>query len=200
MNAFSFFIPHNSKIVSLEDTREIQIPHKNWLPVQTRQSSSMTDRGNIDLFDLLKASLRQRPEYIIVGEVRGSEAQTLFQAMNSGHTTLSTLHAGTIEEALNRLTNEPINVPPAMFGALDLIVVQTFHYRDGKMIRRCDAIHEILLNENGKLKWNTLYEYDPANDGFSRKFSYSHTLRAIQYMHNWTDSELLYQLTIRKTV
>lgn len=198
MNAFSFFIPHNSKIVSLEDTREIQIPHKNWLPVQTRQASSMTDRGTIDLFDLLKASLRQRPEYIIVGEVRGSEAQTLFQAMNSGHTTLSTLHAGTIEEALNRLTNEPINVPPAMFGALDLIVVQTFHYREGRMIRRCDAIHEILLSEGDRLKWNTLYEYNPSNDGFLRKFTSSHTLKAIQYMHNWTDSELVYQLQLRK--
>ncbi|MBN1167079.1 MAG: type II/IV secretion system ATPase subunit [Methanospirillaceae archaeon] len=198
MNAFSFFIPHNSKIVSLEDTREIQIPHKNWLPVQTRQASSMTDRGTIDLFDLLKASLRQRPEYIIVGEVRGSEAQTLFQAMNSGHTTLSTLHAGTIEEALNRLTNEPINVPAAMFGALDLIIVQTFHYREGRMIRRCDAIHEILLSEGGHLRWNTLYEYNPAEDGFLRKFTHSETLRAIQYMHNWDDAELQYQLDLRK--
>lgn len=198
MNAFSFFIPHNSKIVSLEDTREIQIPHKNWLPVQTRQASSMTDRGTIDLFDLLKASLRQRPEYIIVGEVRGSEAQTLFQAMNSGHTTLSTLHAGTIEEALNRLTNEPINVPAAMFGALDLIIVQTFHYREGRMIRRCDAIHEILLSEGGHLRWNTLYEYNPVEDGFLRKYTHSETLRAIQYMHNWDDAELQYQLDLRK--
>jgi flagellar protein FlaI len=103
--------------------------------VQTRVSNSYNDRGTVDLFDLLKASLRQRPEYIIVGEVRGNEAQTLFQAMNSGHTTLSTLHAGNIEEALNRLTNEPINVPPAMFGALNLMVIQTFHYRGGKMIR-----------------------------------------------------------------
>jgi Type IV secretory pathway, VirB11 components, and related ATPases involved in archaeal flagella biosynthesis len=168
MNAFSFFIPHNSKIVSLEDTREIQIPQKNWLPVQTRVSNSFNDRGSVDLFDLLKASLRQRPEYIIVGEVRGSEAQTLFQAMNSGHTTLSTLHAGNIEEALNRLTNEPINVPPAMFGALNLMVIQTFHYRAGRMIRRCDAIHEIVLGEGDKVNWNTLYEYDPKKDSFKK--------------------------------
>lgn len=197
MNAFSFFIPHNSKIVSLEDTREIQIPQKNWLPVQTRASSSSNDRGNVDLFDLLKASLRQRPEYIIVGEVRGNEAQTLFQAMNSGHTTISTLHAGNIEEALNRLTNEPINVPPAMFGALNLMVIQTFHYRDGRMIRRCDAIHEILLGEGDKVKWNTLFEYVPENDSFRRVYNKSKTLKTIQYMHNWSDEEIQYQLDLR---
>jgi flagellar protein FlaI len=197
MNALSFFIPHHSKIVSLEDTREIQLPQKNWLPVQTRTTSSLYDRGNVDLFDLLKASLRQRPEYIIVGEVRGSEAQTLFQAMNSGHTTLSTLHAGNIEEALNRLTNEPINVPIAMFGALKLIVIQTLHYKKGKMVRRCDAVHELLLSEGDKIKWNTLYEYDPTGDGFQKKFTASTALTTIQYMHNWSDEELAYQLRLR---
>jgi flagellar protein FlaI len=197
MNAFSFFIPHNAKIVSLEDTREIQIPQKNWLPVQTRTTNSFNERGSVDLFDLLKASLRQRPEYIIVGEVRGNEAQTLFQAMNSGHTTLSTLHAGNIEEALNRLTNEPINVPPAMFGALNLMVIQTFHYRGGKMIRRCDAIHEIVLGEGDKIRWNTLYEYEPKNDTFKRVFKKSKTLQTIQYMHNWSDEEIQYQLDLR---
>ncbi|WP_181391473.1 ATPase, T2SS/T4P/T4SS family [Methanospirillum stamsii] len=198
MNALSFFIPHNSKIVSLEDTRELQIPHRNWLPVQTRESAAMNERGNINLFDLLKASLRQRPEYIIVGEVRGNEAQTLFQAMNSGHTTISTLHAGNIEEALNRLTNEPINVPPAMFGALDLMVIQTFHYRNGRMIRRCDAVHEIILKEDDKLGWNTLFEYNPVTDGFDRKYNQSKTLETLKYMHNWTEQELLFQLGIRK--
>ena len=197
MNAFSFFIPHNSKIVSLEDTREIQIPQKNWLPVQTRTSNSFNERGSVDLFDLLKASLRQRPEYIIVGEVRGNEAQTLFQAMNSGHTTLSTLHAGNIEEALNRLTNEPINVPPAMFGALNLMIIQTFHYRGGRMIRRCDAIHEIVLGEGDRVNWNTLYEYEPNNDLFKRVFKESKTLQTIQYMHNWSDEELQYNLDLR---
>jgi flagellar protein FlaI len=197
MNAFSFFIPHNAKIVSLEDTREIQIPQKNWLPVQTRSTNNANERGNVDLFDLLKASLRQRPEFIIVGEVRGSEAQTLFQAMNSGHTTLSTLHAGNIEEALNRLTNEPINVPHAMFGALKLIVIQTLHYKGGKMVRRCDAIHELLLSEGDKLRWNTLYEYEPNTDSFQKKFQNSSVLSAIQYMHNWSEKEIAQQLELR---
>ncbi|MDR2855093.1 MAG: type II/IV secretion system ATPase subunit, partial [Methanomicrobiales archaeon] len=197
MNAFAFFIPHHSKIVSLEDTREIQIPQKNWLPVQTRTTASVSNRGDVDLFDLLKASLRQRPEYIIVGEVRGSEAQTLFQAMNSGHTTLSTLHAGNIEETLNRLTNEPINVPKAMFGALKLIIIQTLHYRDGKMVRRCDAVHELLISEGDKLEWNTLYEYDPDGDTFKTTFETSSVLSTLQYMHNWSKEEITYQLKLR---
>ena len=197
MNAFSFFIPHHAKIVSLEDTREIQIPQKNWLPVQTRTIASTHNRGNVDLFDLLKASLRQRPEYIIVGEVRGSEAQTLFQAMNSGHTTLSTLHAGNIEETLNRLTNEPINVPKAMFGALKLIVIQTLHYKEGKMVRRCDAIHELFISEGDKLEWNTLYEYDPDGDTIKKKFETSSVLATLQYMHNWSEDEITYQLKLR---
>ena len=198
MNAISFFIPHHSKIVSLEDTREIQIPQKNWLPVQTRESNFANERGNIDLFDLLRASLRQRPEFIIVGEVRGVEAQTLFQAMNSGHTTLSTLHAGNIEEALNRLTNEPINVPAAMFGALNLMIIQTFHYRAGRMVRRCDAIHEIVLGSGDKINWNTLYEYDPQKDAYKRVFKKSKVLQTIQYMHNWSEEEIRYQLDLRE--
>ena len=197
MNAFAFFIPHHAKIVSLEDTRELQIPQKNWLPVQTRTTASIYNRGNVDLFDLLKASLRQRPEYIIVGEVRGNEAQTLFQAMNSGHTTLSTLHAGNIEEALNRLTNEPINVPKAMFGALKLVVIQTLHYRDGRMVRRCDAVHELLISEGDKIDWNTLYEYDPDGDTFQRVFQTSSVLSTLQYMHNWSKDEITYQLKLR---
>ncbi|WP_319377852.1 type II/IV secretion system ATPase subunit [uncultured Methanocorpusculum sp.] len=83
MNAASFFIPDVAKIVSIEDTREIQLPHINWLPMRTRESTATVSAGNIDMFSLLRAALRQRPEYIIVGEVRGAEAQTLFQAMNT---------------------------------------------------------------------------------------------------------------------
>src|SRR5208337_2732287 len=136
MNAISLFIPLNAKIVSLEDTHEIQLPHSNWLATQTRELNTPGVAGDIDLFSLLKASLRQRPEYIIVGEVRGEEAQTLFQAMNTGHTTYSTLHAGSAEESINRLINPPINVPRSMFGALDLMVVQLLQYKNGQAVRR----------------------------------------------------------------
>ena len=137
MNAVSFFIPGISKIISIEDTREIQLPHKNWLPLKTREGGKNLAAGDVDMFTLLKASLRQRPEYIIVGEVRGEEAQTLFQAMNTGHTTFSTLHAGGVNDAINRLTHDPINVPNVMFGALDLMLIQGLQHRAGVGFRRC---------------------------------------------------------------
>lgn len=199
MNAISFFIPHQSKIVSIEDTREIQLPHENWLPVQTRQTAGLSSKGDIDMFELLRASLRQRPEYIVVGEVRGREAQTLFQAMNTGHTTFSTLHAGSIEETINRLINEPINVPPAMFGALDLIVIQSLHYKGGHVIRRCDALHEISVDREGRISWQTLWEWNPRTDEFVRTSASSKTLEHIGYMHGWGGDEAVKELG-RRTV
>jgi flagellar protein FlaI len=198
MNAISFFIPHNAKIVSLEDTREIQLPHNNWLATQTRELTGSSLKGDIDLFSLLKSSLRQRPEYIIVGEVRGREAQTLFQAMNTGHTTFSTIHAGSAVEVINRLTNEPINVPPAMFGALDLILVQSLHYRGGNIIRRCDAVHEVSVEGGRDITWRTIFEWDPSADRILRTLHPSQTLQDIMGMHGWDEDEVMSRLQIRK--
>ena len=147
MNAASFFIPQIAKIVSIEDTREIQLPHRNWLAMRTRETGISQTKSDVDMFTLLKAALRQRPEYIIVGEVRGSEAQTLFQAMNTGHTTYSTLHAGGVSEAVNRLTHEPINVPRVMFGALDLMLIQGLQFEEGHGFRRCLSINEMIVND-----------------------------------------------------
>ncbi|MHC1565214.1 MAG: type II/IV secretion system ATPase subunit, partial [Candidatus Syntropharchaeales archaeon] len=93
LNAVSFFIPPMAKIVSIEDTREITLYHENWIPAVTRNPVTKGGEGEVTMFDLLKAALRQRPEYILLGEVRGAEALTLFQAMNTGHTTYSTIHA-----------------------------------------------------------------------------------------------------------
>jgi len=198
MNAISFFIPLNAKIVSLEDTREIQLPHKNWLPSRTREVNAAASIPDIDLFALLRSALRQRPEYIIVGEVRGSEAQTLFQAMNTGHTTFSTLHAGMIEEAVNRLIHDPINVPAVMFGALDLITVQSIHYLNGKVVRRCDAVHEVYVDRNGEIGWNTLYTWERHADTFRRVSERSRVLESIAETHGWSDSELEAQLDMRR--
>ena len=187
MNAISYFIPLNSKIVSLEDTREIQLPHKNWLPTKTRETQSQNVKGDINLFSLLKASLRQRPEYIIVGEVRGEEAQTLFQAMNTGHTTYSTLHAGSTEESINRLINPPINVPRSMFGALDLMVVQLLQYQKGQAVRRCKILTEVMVDKTDVIHTTPLYSWDPRNDLFERVFSRSRVLDQIAYSHGWSN-------------
>jgi len=198
MNAASFFIPSVAKIVSIEDTREIQLPHSNWLPMKTRESSpSSSGVGNFGMFALLKAALRQRPEYIIVGEVRGEEAQTLFQAMNTGHTTYSTLHAGNVKEAINRLTHNPINVPVAMFGALDLILVQSLLYGEGKGFRRCLSLNETAVVDD-RIEWQPLFVWDHRTDQFVKSYQQSAVFDSIAYQNNWSADELGRMLENRK--
>lgn len=200
MNAASFFIPAVSKIVSIEDTREIQLPHVNWLAMKTREtlsSSNLAAFGNVTMFSLLKSALRQRPEYIIVGEVRGEEAQTLFQAMNTGHTTYSTLHAGNVKEAVNRLINDPINVPAAMFGALNLIAIQGLLYDEGKGVRRCLSLNEIVLDED-KIKWNPLFEWNHLTDKFDKVCKNSLVFDHIAYQNGWSKETLQAHLDFKK--
>jgi flagellar protein FlaI len=118
LNALSLFIPPAHKIITIEDTREISLPHKNWIAGTTRQgfsSSEDTKTGkDIDMFDLIRAALRQRPKVVMVGEVRGKEAYSLFQAMATGHTSYSTVHASTIHTLIQRLENPPISLPRAL--------------------------------------------------------------------------------------
>jgi len=198
MNAVSLFIPQNAKIVSLEDTHEIQLPHKNWLATLTRELSIPGVQGDIDLFSLLKSSMRQRPEYIIVGEVRGREAQTLFQAMNTGHATLSTIHAGSVHEAINRLTHEPISVPPVMFTALDLVVSQSIATFSNNRTRRCLAIHELNVDGNGTIIPRKLFGWDVSTDTFHRTGEPSRVLEEICAMMGWTGETIAAELKKRE--
>jgi len=198
MNAISLFIPLNAKIVSLEDTHEIQLPHSNWLATQTRELNTPGVAGDIDLFALLKSSMRQRPEYIIVGEVRGREAQTLFQAMNTGHATLSTIHAGSVQEAINRLTHEPISVPPVMFTALDLVINQSISTYADNRIRRCLAINEISVDGGGTIVPRKLFEWDIRTDTFHRVTGCSRVLDSIAEMHGWTPEQMAEELNKRE--
>lgn len=198
MNAISLFIPLNAKIVSLEDTHEIQLPHKNWLATITREVAISGAQGDIDLFSLLKASMRQRPEFIIVGEVRGKEAQTLFQAMNTGHATLSTLHAGSVQEAINRLTHEPISVPPVMFTALDLVVSQSVFTYGNQRLRRCSAINEIAVDNNGTIIPRKLFSWDIRTDTIRRVSPESRVLGEIATLRGWSEDQLEKELKKRE--
>ncbi|MBP2145330.1 flagellar protein FlaI [Methanofollis sp. W23] len=197
MNAASFFIPAVAKIVSIEDTREIQLPHANWLPMRTRESANVSGTGDVGMFRLLKAALRQRPEFIIVGEVRGEEAQTLFQAMNTGHTTYSTLHAGSVKEAINRLTHDPISVPIAMFGALDLILIQSLLYQGGRGFRRCLSLNEVAV-EGDEIRWVPLFTWDHRQDRFVRVYEESKVFGDIAYRHGWNQADLDEALALRR--
>jgi len=199
-NAVALFIPRKSKIVTIEDTRELVLPHKNWIPGVTR--ASFTEAGrSIEMYDLLKAALRQRPEYIIVGEVRGREALTLFQAMSTGHTTYSTLHADTVNGVIHRLENPPINVPRPMIEALDIISIQSQIYVGDKRLRRNVEIAEITdLDPHTKmLRTSTIFTYDSVKDRHTMIGS-SSALEEIKKSRGWSYSDLQRELDRRKRV
>jgi flagellar protein FlaI len=146
LNCLSMFIKPEMKIVSVEDTQELNLPHENWIPSVVRLGFGHEDKkgGSITLFDLLKAAVRQRPDYIIVGEVRGEEAYTLFQAMATGHLGMSTLHAESVEAVINRLGSEPMNIPKPLIAMTDVIMVVTRTEIQGKPARRASTTTELL--------------------------------------------------------
>jgi flagellar protein FlaI len=168
LNAISLFIPQPSKVITIEDTRELMLYHNNWIAGLTRESQIQGNSIEIDMYDLLRAALRQRPEYIIVGEVRGKEALTLFQAMNTGHTTYSTMHAGSIQAVVNRLLNEPINVPNMMLQSLNIVGIQELVFINGQKLRRTRSIVEItgIDPRTNNLRINELYRWDTASDAY----------------------------------
>ncbi|MXR41423.1 type II secretion system protein [Halobaculum sp. WSA2] len=196
MNAVSMFIPPRSKVLTIEDTRELSLYHDNWLSSVTREQ--MGEGEDIDMYDLLRSALRHRPEYIIVGEVRGEEALTLFQAMNTGHTTFSTMHADSIETVINRLENEPINVPRSMVQSLDLLSVQTLARFDGGRVRRAKTVGEIggIDQRTGELDYSSVFEWDAGSDSFTSRDSA--LLDEIQSERGWSRSELLSELRDRR--
>ena len=196
MNAVSMFVPPRSKVLSIEDTRELSLYHDNWLSSVTRER--LHEGADIDMYDLLRSALRHRPEYIIVGEVRGNEAVTLFQAMNTGHTTFSTMHADSIETVINRLENEPISVPRAMIQSLDLLCVQRLTRLGGERVRRSAAISEIggVDQRTGELDYSNAFTWDADTDTFERYDS--SLLDEIQDDRGWTRTRLLEELRDRR--
>ena len=141
MNSIIPFIPPEKKIFTAEGTPELQVPHTVWQRLLTKTTGPK--EGQVDLFDLLKAALRSRPDYIIPGEVRGAEGNIVFQAMQTGHPCMTTFHAGSITQVIQRFTGDPINVPKTFMDNLDFVVIQLAIERHGKMIRRLTAIDEI---------------------------------------------------------
>ena len=172
LNAFSLFIPRESKIVSIEETREINLPHPNWIPGVARSGFGEVVGGKvvgeIDMYDLMKAALRQRPEYILVGEIRGREAYVLFQAMATGHTTYSTVHADSASSLIHRLEGKPINIPRIMLQALDIVCIQVISRIKNKRARRCKQIIEIIdIDPTTKeILTNEVFRWDPVEDDF----------------------------------
>ena len=196
MNAISMFIPPRSKVVTIEDTRELQLSHDNWLSSVTRER--VHEGTDVTMYDLLRSALRHRPEYIVVGEVRGAEAMTLFQAMNTGHTTYSTMHADSVQTAINRLENDPIGVPRSMVRSLDVLSVQTLTRSGDQRVRRNKVLAEIegIDQRTGELDYSTAYTWDGETDRFRNNGS--QLLSEIRDERGWSQRELLTELANRE--
>ncbi len=201
LNAISLFIPPLAKIVTLEDTRELKLPHPNWIPSVTRTSFDTGGKGEIDMYELLRAALRQRPEYLIVGEVRGREALTLFQAMSTGHVTYSTMHADSVASIVHRLENPPLDVPRNMLSALNLISVQVQARIGGQRIRRNKQIMEILDLDprTNELITNEVFRWHPVTDEISYSGK-SFVLEEIMESRGWSEERMRDELKMRQEV
>jgi len=184
LNGLSTFIAPDAKIITIEDTPEVQLHHENWIRAVTRPGTGST--VGINLFDLLKAAMRQRPDYILVGEIRGEEAYTLFQAMSTGHLGLATLHAESVQSALRRLETEPMNIPRMMISGLNMIVIMARREVNGRPGRRIITAAEVMgLKDDNEIQVQNLFDWDPKTDAWEMP-NQSHYLKKAATMKGIT--------------
>ncbi len=167
LNAISFFIPPEARIVSIEDTRELNLPQENWLPSVVRGATGSNKLSEIDLFVLLKSSFRQNPDYVIVGEVRGKETYVLFQGMASGHSSISTIHADSVDTVIKRLETPPIELSPTLLNVLDCICIMSHAIVQKQETRKLREIVEIInVTPEGLALTNTPFVWNAMDDKF----------------------------------
>lgn len=205
LNALSLFIPAQNKIISIEDTREVNLPHKNWIAGTTREGFSASDNKtgkDIDMFDLIRAALRQRPKVVMVGEVRGKEAYSLFQAMATGHTSYATVHASDIHTLIQRLENPPISLPRALLTSLDIIVFQNAIDIKGKTVRRMTSVTEIvkLDPDTNQLIFMEPFRWVSKTDDRFENTGASKILNQIRIQNDWSESQMEKELENRKKI
>jgi len=201
LNALASFIPPNQRIVTIEDTREIMLPpyQWNWIPLLTRNANS-EGLGEVTMLDLMVTSLRMRPDRIILGEIRRQrEAEVLFEAMHTGHSVISTLHADTGAQALHRMTAPPISLPPSDLEAINLLVVQ---YRDRrKNLRRTLEICEVSAGgEAEEMSVNGIYRWRPRTDTFEMTGEPNRYLKELNLHTGMTKEEISQDIKNRATV
>lgn len=199
LNAVSFFIPPDAKVVTIEDTREISLPHDNWIQSLTRQP--IAGRGEIGTYDLLQAALRQRPEYLLVGEIRTEPrvGLTFFQAISTGHTCYTTVHADSIDGTLSRLQNPPLSIPTQMLHELDIVSIQEQRFVGEDRVRRCKSIGELSAGYEGTLDTTTMFRHDVSTDEHEQ-FGTSSVLADIADQRGWSDGRLETKLANRERV
>jgi len=203
LNCFSMFIKPGLKLVSVEDTAELNLPHENWIPSVARTGFGDNENraGSITLFDLLRAAVRQRPDYLLVGEVRGKEAYTLFQAMATGHLGMGTIHGESASSVIHRLESEPMNIPKPLLTMIDAITVQLRTEVNGKPARRTRAVTEIvgLDPKTRELITNEVFWWNARDDTFEYS-GHSHILEEKMKRKGLDEKEVLEELNRRKTV
>ncbi|MFH1786203.1 MAG: type II/IV secretion system ATPase subunit [archaeon] len=204
LNTLSLFIPKEMKIVSIEDTRELNLPHTNWVPATSRTGFGPPDEsgrkyGEVSMFDLLKESFRERPDYVIVGEVRGEEASVLFQGMASGHASMGTMHADSLDSAIQRLTTSPINLSADLVSVLDIAIIVEQSRIKNKWARRVKEIDEVeaIDQKSGKPIFQDVYRWSPVSDTFDSGRE-SRLIRKLASKKGVTDSEIKKELKRKK--
>ncbi|MEE1337040.1 CpaF family protein [Methanobrevibacter sp.] len=200
LNALSAFINPNERIITIEDTLELQIPHEHVIRMETRPAN-VEGKGELTMNDLVKNSLRQRPDRIIVGEVRANEAITLFTALNTGHSGFGTLHSNDARETITRLTNEPMSVPEIMIQAIDFIIMQNRIYTpSGVSFRRISEVAEVVGMEEGTVQLNKIFQWNPERDIIDNISITSNTLQQIANLSGKSIIELKNEIENRKLV
>ncbi|MEM5809675.1 MAG: type II/IV secretion system ATPase subunit [Candidatus Aenigmatarchaeota archaeon] len=204
LNVLSLFIRPDKKIISIEDTAELQLPHEHWVPSVARTpvagAESLVRGKEIDLFELLRESFRQRPDYIVVGEVRGREAFILFQQMATGHPSLATIHAENLPKLVDRLTTPPISLHPTLITNADLIVfLARMRYKE-KHVRKVVEVLELVGYDSEKNMpiVNQVFKWDPISDKFVSA-SKSFILKKISDLTGLKKEDLVEELK-RRTV
>ncbi|PJA00226.1 hypothetical protein COX84_00015, partial [Candidatus Micrarchaeota archaeon CG_4_10_14_0_2_um_filter_49_7] len=201
LNAMLSFIPPNQRVLTIEDTRELVLPKHlwNWVPLLTR-SANVEGLGEVTMLDLMVTSLRMRPDRIVLGEMRRQhEAEVLFEAMHTGHSVYSTLHADTSVLAIRRLTQAPLSIPVSELESLHLLIVQ---FRDRrKNVRRTLELSEISMSGKGdEVSPNVIYRWRPRTDEFTKIAEPQRFYEHLNLYTGLTQQEILDELTKRKNV
>jgi flagellar protein FlaI len=202
LNALACLIKPGSKVITIEETAELNLPHENWVSLIARQSYGLggSSVGEVALFDLVKTSMRHRPDMLIVGEVRGQEAYVLFQALATGHGGMCTMHAENLDSAIKRLTQKPMEISPAYIPLMNIVLsIQRVHLmknNEKKAFRRVIAVSEIADWED----YRTPFKWHPAKDDYIIDFDKSAMLSTIAERQGVTKKDLIEEIGRRKEV
>ncbi len=199
LNVLASFVPKSERIVTIEDTAELNLPLEHWIRLEARPPG-LEEKGEIKMDILTKNSLRMRPDRIIVGEIRHDEAFTLFTAMNTGHDgSLGTVHSNSGEETIIRVSNPPMNVPVTMLSGLDFVLVQhRLHDKKKGTIRRITELSEVTGALQKKPETQTLFERTASKDSIEKTNIPSNYLKKLQDLSGLTNQQILEELKKRE--